>query len=154
MTRLPKWLAFGTGIGLEVGKEDLRVSIARLRPSGPQPAGAVTIARYRERHAAEWGAEYAEFLKRHGGGHLAAVVLLPRREVVVRLLSLPGVPKRDLPAAIALQADTLHPFPEGEAVWDWSRLDSSDAVLVGITRHSTVARYAALFAEPGRRRAE
>jgi len=149
MMPLPKWLAFGTGIGLEVGKDDLRVSVARLRPSGPQPAGAAAIARYKERHAAEWGAEYGEFLRRHSAGHLAAVVLLPRRDVVVRLLSLPGVSKRDLPAAIALQVDTLHPFPEGEAVWDWSRLDSTGAVLVGITRRSTIERYAALFAEAG-----
>jgi len=149
MMRLPKWLAFGTGVGLQIRKDDLQVSIARLRPSGAQPVGAVTIARYRERHAADWGAEYAEFLRRHAAGHVAAVVLLPRRDVVVRWLSLPGVSKRDMPAAIGLQVDALHPFPEGEAVWDWSLLDSTGAALVGIARRSAIERYASLFAEAG-----
>ena len=144
-----KWLAIGTGIGLEVRKDDLRVTIARLRPSGAQPVGAATIAHYRERHAADWGAEYAAFLKRHGASHLAATVLLPRREVVVRLLALPGVSKRDLPAAVALQADALHPFAESEAVWDWARLGTGGAVLAGISRRSAIERFAALFAEAG-----
>jgi hypothetical protein len=142
-------MAVGTGIGIEVRKEDLRVTIVRLRPSGPRLVAAATIARYRERPATEWGAEYAEFLRCHGASHLAAMVLLPRREAVVRQLALPGVSKRDLPAAIALQADSLHPFPEGEAVWDWARLGESGAVLLGITRRPTIERHAAMFAEAG-----
>lgn len=149
MTGPGKWLAFGTGVGIEVRRDDLQVSIARLRPSGAAPVAAVTIARYRDRHAADWGAEYAAFLKHHGAGHLAATVLLPRREVVVRLLQLPGVSKRDLPGAVALQADALHPFPEGEAVWEWARLGAGGAVLLGITKRPTLERFAALFAEAG-----
>lgn len=149
MTGPGKWMAVGTGIGIEVRREDLRVIIARLRPSGARLVGATTIARYRERPATEWGVEYAAFLRRHGAGHLAAMVLLPRGEVVVRQLALPRVSKRDLSAAIALQADSLHPFPEGEAVWEWSRLGDGGAVLLGITRRSTIERHAALFAEAG-----
>jgi hypothetical protein len=149
MTGVPKWLRFGAGIGIEVRKDNLRVSLARLRPAGARFLGAATITRYRERHATEWGAEYAGFLKRHSAGHLAATVLLPRREVIARHLALPGVPKRDLPAAIALQIDSLHPYPEGEAVWTWTRLGDRGAVLVGIARRSVVARYIALFAEAG-----
>lgn len=149
MTGPAKWLAFGTGVGIEVRRDDLQVSIARLRPSGATPVAFATIARYRDRHATDWGAEYAAFLKRHGAGHLAATVLLPRREVVVRLLQLPGVSKRDLPGAIALQADALHPFAEGEAVWEWARLGAGGAVLLGITRRPTLERFAALFAEAG-----
>jgi len=149
MTNPGKWMAVGTGVGVEVRRDDLRVTIARLRPSGARLVAAATIVRYRERPATEWGAQYAEFLRRHGASHLAAMVLLPRREVVVRQLALPGVSKRDLPAAIALQADSLHPFPEGEAVWEWNRLGESGAVLMGITRRSTVERHAALLAEAG-----
>ncbi len=149
MAAFHKWFAFGAGIGIEVRQDDLMVSMARVRPSGAYRVATTAIARYRERHAAEWGAEYAAFLRRHSAGHLAATVLLPRREVIARQLAFPGVPGRDLPAAIALQVDSLHPFPEGEAVWAWARLGESGAVLVGITRRSTVERYTALFAEAG-----
>jgi Tfp pilus assembly protein PilN len=65
------------------------------------------------------------------------------------LLRLPGVARRDLPAAIAFQADSLHPFGEDEAVWDWTRLGAGGAVLLGITRRPTLERFAALFAEAG-----
>jgi len=146
---LRRWLALGTGVGLEVRANDLRVTVARLRPSGAQLLGATTITRFRERHATEWGHEYAEFLRQHSAAHLTATVLLPRREVIVRQLSLLGVPNRDLGAAISLQIDALHPFPEGEAVAAWTRLGSGGAVLIGIARQSSVQHYLALFAEAG-----
>ncbi len=144
-----RWLAFGTGVGLELGANDLRVAIVRVRPKGTDLIGTTAIVRYRERHAAEWGAEYADFLKRHGAARLAAAVLLPRREAILRQLSLAGVPNRELGAAVGFQIDSLHPYPEGEAVWTWSRLAQGGAVLVGITRRSAVERYSAMFAEAG-----
>jgi Tfp pilus assembly protein PilN len=146
---LRRWLALGTGVGLEVRTNDLRVTVVRVRPSGAQLVGATTIAGFRERHATQWGHEYAEFLRQHGAAHLTATVLLPRRDVIVRQLSLPGVPKRDLGAAINFQIDALHPFPEGEAVSAWTRLGSAGAVLIGITRQSSLQHYLALFAEAG-----
>ncbi|MGB9606338.1 MAG: hypothetical protein ACPL88_10740, partial [Bryobacteraceae bacterium] len=148
-SELRRWIALGTGIGVELGARDLRVVAARMRPSGARVLGAALIERFRERPAAEWGAEYAAFLKRAGVSHLPATVLLPRREVIVRVLSLPGVPSRDLAAAIGFQVDALHPWPEEEATWAWARLEGSDSVLIGITRHDTIARYVSLFAEAG-----
>ncbi len=114
---LRKWLAVGTGVGLEVGARDLRVTVARVRPTGVRVLGAAVIEDFRGRPAAEWGAEYVAFLKRLGLQHLAATVLLPRREVIVRLLALPGVSTRDMGAAIGFQIDALHPYPEEEATW-------------------------------------
>jgi Tfp pilus assembly protein PilN len=146
---LRKWVALGTGVGLEVRANDLRVTVVRLRPSGAQVLGSTTIARFRERHATEWGHEYTEFLRGHGAGHLTATVLLPRREVIVRQLAFRGVPTRELGAAIALQMDALHPFPEGEAVSGWTRLGSGGAVLLGISRQSSIQHYLALFGEAG-----
>ena len=93
-------LALGTGVGIEIGAEELRVVLARVRPGGVAILGHATIGGFRERPAAEWGAEYAGFLKSLGAGHLAATALLPRSEVIVRQLSLPGVSNRDLGAAI------------------------------------------------------
>lgn len=144
-----KWLAFGSGAGIEIGDRDLDVTLVRVRPSGVQTTGTLRIERYAERPAAEWGAEYARFLKKHNGSHLAATVLLPRREVIVRQLSMPGVNDRDLSQAITFQLDGLHPFSEDEAIHAWSRMDDGANVLVGITRREVIDRYAGLFAEAG-----
>ncbi len=144
-----KWLAVGTGIGIEISDRDLYVSIVRVRPAGTDLLGVSIIERFAERPAAEWGSEYADFLKEHGAGHLAATVLLPRNEVIVRHLAMPGVSDRDLPQAIAYQIDGLHPYREEEAAFDYARLDGGPDILIGITRREVVDRYSALFAEAG-----
>ncbi len=68
-----KWLAFGTGVGIEMGREDLIVTVVRLRPSGVRVLGELTIPRFREQPAAEWGEAYASFLaearRPASGGH-------------------------------------------------------------------------------------
>jgi hypothetical protein len=53
--------------------------------------GELTIPRFREQPAAEWGENYAAFLEKLGARHLAATILLPRDEVTVRQVQLPGV---------------------------------------------------------------
>ncbi|MEO7142516.1 MAG: PilN domain-containing protein [Bryobacteraceae bacterium] len=146
---LRKWLAFGSGVGIEIGAHDLRVVVARVRPSGIRVLGTATIAGFRDEPASAWGAEYAAFLRKLGASHLAAAVLLPRREVIVRQISLPGVNDRDLDSAVRLQLDTLHPFPEEDVVADWTRIGKGGAVLVGIARRSALERYSSLAAEAG-----
>src|SRR3954453_23392777 len=98
-----KLMAFGSGVGVEIGATDLEVVAARVRASRIQVLGRLTISDYPSRPAAEWGAEYTRFLKRMGAGHLSATVLLPRREVIVRQIALPGVAPKDLEGAIRLQ---------------------------------------------------
>ena len=144
-----KWLAFGTGVGIEIGARDLTVTLARVRPSGAHIRGAMTIERFAERPAGEWGTEYSQFLAAQGASYLAATIVLPRREVIVRQIAMPGVNDKDLAQAVRFQIDGLHPYNEDETVYDFSRIGSSTNVLVGITRRAVVDRYAALFAEAG-----
>jgi hypothetical protein len=145
---LRKLLAFGSGVGLEIGAANLEIAVTRVRPNKVQVLGRLTIENYATRPAAEWGAEYARFLKASGAERLSATVLLPRREVIVRQLALPGVAPKDVEGAIRFQLDTLHPYGEDEVVWDWSPLGYG-SVLVGIVLRSTIERYVALFAEAG-----
>ncbi|MEZ5401717.1 MAG: pilus assembly protein PilM [Bryobacteraceae bacterium] len=152
-----KWLAFGTGVAIEIGARDLYVSALRLRPSGAAPLGELTIENFRERPATEWGAEYAAFAKQAGAARVPATVLLPRTDVVVRQIALPGVAAADLESAVALQLDTLHPWPEDDVVHGWAALDARpgqpSAVLVGVARRETIDAYANLFSEAGLRMA-
>jgi len=143
---LRKLLAFGSGVGIEIGATDLEVAAARVRPTRIRVLGRVTVHNFAERPAAEWGAEYARFLKSLGAGRMSATVLLPRREVIVRQMALPGVAGKDLEGAIRFQLDSLHPYGEDEVSWGWSRL-AYGAVLVGIVRRATVERYVQLFTE-------
>lgn len=144
-----KYLAIGTGVGIEIGAEDLHVVVVRTRPSGARIVGGTIIAHFRNRPASEWGTEYATFLKKNGGGYLSATVLLPRRDVVVRQISLPGVANRDLAAAIAFQVDSLHPFAEDDAAYDYARVGNGPAVMLGITRRTLIEEYSRLFTEAG-----
>jgi Tfp pilus assembly protein PilN len=143
-----KLLAFGSGAGIEICGRDLEAAVARVRPSAIQVLGRLSIRGFRDRRAAEWGAEYAAFLKARGMSHLAATVLLPRQDVIVRQISMPGVIGKDLESAIALQIDTLHPYGEDDVQYGWTPLEKG-AVMIGIMRRSTLDQYAALFDEAG-----
>jgi hypothetical protein len=141
-------LAFGTGVGIEVGPRDLTVSVVRARPAGAEMLGTTVIAGFRERPAVEWGREYADFLKKFAAGHVAAVVLVPRGEVIVRTLQFPAVGDEELEAAIGFQLDTLHPYAEDDAVAAFARLEGAQ-VLIGILRRQRFAAYQTLFTEAG-----
>ena len=144
-----KWLAFGTGLGIEVRDQELQVTIVRVRPSDTAVVGSATVTDYRTRPAAEWGAELSTFLRKVGAAHIAATVLLPRQDVIVRVVNLPGVGANDIEAAIRLQIDSLHPFAEDDVFFSWSRIPGSPAVLVGIARREVIDNLSSMFAEAG-----
>ncbi|MGQ9634864.1 MAG: hypothetical protein ACUVXB_11540 [Bryobacteraceae bacterium] len=144
-----KLIAVGAGVSLEVSGQDLVATVVRVRPGGIRVLDQAVFKRFLERPAAEWGAEYQAFLQRLGLAHLAATFLLPRREVIVRQLALPGIAPRDLEAAITLQLDGLHPYGDDEVVTAWSCLPGTPVVLVGIARKSLVEDYAQVFLEAG-----
>ena len=72
-----KLLAFGSGVGIEIGAKDLELVVARVRLSRVQVLGHLTIENFAETPAAEWGSRYTKLLKSLGLGHLTATVLLP-----------------------------------------------------------------------------
>src|SRR2546428_5471698 len=112
-------LAFGSGVGIEIRSRDLGVVLARVRPNGIRVAASTVIRDFRERPAGEWGSEYSRFLRENGGSYLAATVIAPKREVIVRQIVLPGVSGKDLTAAIGYQVETLHPYGEQDVAFGW-----------------------------------
>ena len=144
-----RYLAWGSGAGIEIGTDQLKVSLAKVRPSAVTESATLEIENFRERPAAEWGREYNDFLKKNGVAHLSAVALLPRQDVIVRLVHLPGVVEKDLGAAVGYQLDSLHPYSDEDAVAAWARLENSPEVLVGVARKQVFESYASLFAEAG-----
>ena len=148
---LPLWRKarrFGTGFGIAIANGDLETVIVRSRPSGSTVVASAAIRNFATRPAAEWGAELLGFLRAAGEPHLAATLVLPREEVIVRTVRLPGVAEKDTPSAIELQLDTLHPWDDTPIEWAWWRVTPSD-VVVGIVRQATLSEYETLFSEAG-----
>ena len=151
MTRIDfrKWLAIGTGIGIEIGSRGShghrgspashwRESAGRAHHSPLSGAARRRMGRDLCRLSAEAG-------RRPSGGHH----LLPREEVTVRQISLPGVIDKDLASAVRFEIDSLNPYSEEEVAYDWARIGKTSSVLIGITRRSVVERYTALFSQAG-----
>jgi Tfp pilus assembly protein PilN len=151
--RLKRWVAFGSGAGISIegprGSESLRVCAVRVRPAGARIVSSFTVEDFQRRPAAEWGAAYTAAFGKLGLRDVSAMVILPRHEVILRQLSLPGVLERDLAAAVQFQMDGLHPYEEDQVAVSWARLGDPSTVLVAIARREAVDRYATLFAEAG-----
>lgn len=141
-------LIFGSGLGIAIGAKSLEAAVVRARPAGPVLLAARTIRDFRIRPAAEWGAEIAALLSEAGETGLAATVVLPREEVIVRVVELPGVADKDLQAAIELQIESLHPWGDDEVAWSFARVRGA-GVLVGLVRRAALDGYETLFAEAG-----
>ena len=156
-TELKKWTAFGAGVGIEIsgppGNESLHVAAVSVRPGSIRVLGEMTVDGAGHHAAGIWGTDYAAFLKKHGLRGVAATVLLPRREVIIRQLSLPGVTGKDLAAAVHFQMDGLHPYAEDQALSSWAQIPGTSAgattVLVAITRRAVLERFTTLFGEAG-----
>lgn len=150
---IPEWLKplfrFGTGAGIVIGADDLTIYVARLRPAGPKLLGCLSIQDFRNRPAAEWGADYQKLLDQLKTGPIPAIAILPREQGLLRTVALPGITDADAPAAIRFQLDGLHPFQEDEAVFDWGRIGQSSHYAVAIAEKRVIDEYAALFAEAG-----
>jgi len=142
-------LAFGSGVGIEIRANDLAITLAQVRPSGVRVVASTVIPDFRERPAGEWGSEYARFLREGGGSHLAATVIAPKREIIVRQIALPGVASKDFAAAVGYQVETLHPYGEEEVAFGWQRISGNGVALVGVIRRQTLETYIERFAEAG-----
>jgi hypothetical protein len=146
---LKKWVAFGSGVGIEIHADTLRIAAVRVRPNGAKISGGFTIEDFPNQPAAAWGNAYNAFLGQQGLRHVAATVLLPRNEVIVRQLALPGVSPKDLPGAVQFQLDGLHPYSENDVVSSWAPLQDGVTVLVAIVRRAVIDHYVTRFAEAG-----
>ncbi|MGA7415493.1 MAG: PilN domain-containing protein [Bryobacteraceae bacterium] len=144
------WATFGSGVGIDCLGDDLLVTALNVRFGRVTMFGERRLRGISSRPAADWGAEYASFLKEFDLGHLAAHVVLPSEAVTVRVLSLPPLGAKELEAAVAFQIDSLHPYSESDDVsFAWSKLGRPGSVLVAIARRDVIRNYSTLFAEAG-----
>ncbi|MCU0227206.1 MAG: PilN domain-containing protein [Bryobacterales bacterium] len=149
----PSWwrrlLQSGTGLAIAIHHGHLDVMVARVRPSGVRLVGWKRFENVADSPAATVGADIQRFLKQLGAAHLAAHVLLPREATIVRTVQLPGVPDKDLTAALDLQLESLHPYDAQPVAFGAMRIGKTSAVLVGICREEFLNQWLAFFTEAG-----
>jgi Tfp pilus assembly protein PilN len=143
-----KYAVFRTSVGIAIGESTLEVALVRARPNGVTVVAQATISDYRIRSATEWGKEFRDFLAKYGQKHLSATILLPRRDCIVRLAAVPGVQKKDIPAALEFQIDSMHPYGDELVAFAWAKADANNA-MVGIIRRSTLDGYIDSFEQAG-----
>src|SRR3569833_4493137 len=139
---------FGTGFGIAIAGANLEAVIVRSRPSASAVTASTVITVFSSRPAAEWGSDLLRFLAGAGEPQLAATVVLPREEVIVRTVRLAGVAEKDIASAIELQLDTIHPWEDEPVEWAWWRVTPAD-VVVGVVRQSVLTHFERLFSEAG-----
>jgi hypothetical protein len=143
-------LRFGTGVGIVAGEQGLDVLVARARPTGPVIAGYLHVETGGKKAAADWGSEVSHFLSGCGvAQRVAAVVVLPRDQIISRIVTLPGVRDADAPQALAFQLDSLHPWGDADVAWAWQRIGQSPSFSVAIAQRELVDHYASLLSEAG-----
>ncbi|GEM_PF-3725170 len=147
-------LTWKTAIGIAVRGEDLEFVCLKRGLGGVREAGRTVLSGFRARRADEARAAYAEFLRSQGLSAANAIVALPRRDVLLRTLVLPGEALKSLDKAIEYQVDSLHPFEEGGVDYAYSVLgNSSDAghVLAAVVmiEKSAAASYYEWFSTAG-----
>jgi Tfp pilus assembly protein PilN len=151
--RVPAWwrraMQSGTGLAIAVERDALEVMLVRVRPSVVRVMAWKRFPAVQERPADTVGQEIRQFLTEFHCAHLAAHVLLPREDVMVRSLHLPGVPEKDLQSAVDLQLESLHPYAEQPVAFGVTRIPASPAVLVGLCRQEVVDRWISFFTEAG-----
>jgi Tfp pilus assembly protein PilN len=141
--------ASGTGLAIAIEGEALDILLVKVRPSKVEILAYQRFTGIKDRPAAEVGTEYLQFLRKNGAPHLAAWVLLPREELIVRTLSLPGVAPRDLESAIELQLESLHPYVDQGVRFGHVRIGGTPQVLVGVAREELVDRWITFCEEAG-----
>lgn len=147
---LRKWLRLGAGVGIVAGEHGFDVLVARARPTCPAIAGYLHVETGAHKAAADWGAEVNRFLAGCGGAqHVAAVVVLPRAQIISRIVVLPGVQDADAPQALGFQLDSLHPWGDADVAWAWQRIGQSSSFSVVIAQRALVDDYASLLSEAG-----
>ena len=146
---LRRWLRFGTGVGIVASEHGFDVLVARARPTGPTIAGYHRVDTSGHKAAAEWGSQVNRFLAGCGAQHVAAVVVLPREQIISRIVVLPGVKDADAAQALAFQLDSMHPWGDDDVAWAWQRIGQTPSFSVVIAQRALVDRYASLLSEAG-----
>lgn len=107
-------------LGVAITDEVIRLSLVSRQLSVIQIRDLLTLSAWQEKSVLDLKKEVAKFLKRNKTSEPAAVLSLPRREVVVRQLTLPANAQSNLEKVLEYQIVNLLPAEDTAVVYDYS----------------------------------
>jgi Tfp pilus assembly protein PilN len=112
-------MIFRTTVGVEISGKDVRIAIVRSVMGKLRFIDSITVAGFTDLTPEEQRTALAELAvqKKVGGGRI--YLSLPRSAGIVRQMEFPVEVQERLSSVIALQLDTLCPWPVEEIYWDF-----------------------------------
>ena len=107
-------------LGIAITDDVIRLSLVSRQLNSIQIRDLLTLSAWQEKSLPDLKSEVTKFLKRNKTSELAAVLSLPRREVVVRQLTLPGDAQSNLAKVLEYQIANLLPAEDALVVYDYS----------------------------------
>ncbi|MBI2885560.1 MAG: pilus assembly protein PilM [Candidatus Omnitrophica bacterium] len=133
---------------VEWTRASVRMAVAQRRRGQVQPE-MMAASRHAETDAAN---ALRELRKRAKVGSAQVIGVIPREEVITRLVNFPSVDAEELGRMVALHAKAHLPYPAEQAVTDFSVVSQRDGVstvLLAVCQRQVVERYLTLFREAG-----
>ena len=112
-----------TAVGIELRGEDLLISALQSNFSGAVFNHFKRFADYRSRDKEELRQEIASFFKSSGLSKENIVLGIPRRDLILRYLDLPGEVLDDLKQVIHYQVQSFEPTEEDRFCYDYALLN-------------------------------
>ena len=153
-TRTPaisRWIPRRPVLGIDCDGDSLSLACIKLAVGRAPLAYFGSISEFAALSPKSLGQKIREFLLPLNGEEPVVALGLPRREVMVRFLSLPSAAKKSLAEAVSLQVEMYKPTDSEPFDWDTCVVEGKNSLAATLlfTPHSVVEKYASLFREAG-----
>ncbi len=140
-----------TSVGIEISGNDLRVAVVRSVFGKLHLIGSFQIPGFIALPSVERSGALAELVKKNGIPASNVFLSLPRGQGVIRQIQFPVEVRENLRSAVALQIETLCPWPVEEVYWDFAeertgRTDKQLNVTVAIIPRTALDEWIPFFA--------
>jgi Tfp pilus assembly protein PilN len=112
-------LSLQTSLGLLIQGETLSLALVSRRLRSVRLLDTLILPSFRQKPVAEVRSEISAFLSRNRVTHFRGVVVVPREDVIVRQLDLPGQAEANLAKVVEYQVATLVPSESATICYDY-----------------------------------
>jgi general secretion pathway protein L len=147
-------LPIQTTVGIDITESDLRIEVVQSRFGKSRLVSSQEIAGFAELSENAQQAAIADLAGNYGLGRARVFLTIPRRFGLSRQIELPVEVGNQLGSAVALQIESLSPWPSEEVYWGYAaeqakRDAKTISVLVGIIPRSVLDPYLSSFKSAG-----
>jgi len=148
---ISRWVPRRPVLGMELEGDSLSLVCIKSEVGRVPRAYFGSISEFASVSPQDLGRKLQEFLQPSHGEEPVVVLGLPRREVMVRFLSLPSAARKSFAEAVALQVEMYKPTDSEPFDWDTCVIEEQRCLATTLlfTPHSLAEKYTSLFAQTG-----